>query len=52
MNPITLNIITNFHNHNDIEAINDRKRSEKIGKNRKVNCRAGCAGRAGHASLE
>ncbi len=24
--------ITNFHNHNDIEAINDRKKSEKFGK--------------------
>ncbi len=35
MNPITFNIITNFHNHNDIEAINNRKNSEKIGKNRK-----------------
>ena len=29
------NIITNFCNYDDIEAINNRKRSEKFGKNRK-----------------
>ncbi len=35
MNFTTFNIITNFYNHNDIEAINNRKKSEKFGKDRK-----------------
>ncbi len=35
MDSLTFNIITNFCNHSDIEAINDRKKSEKFGKDRK-----------------
>jgi predicted methyltransferase len=35
MNLITFDIITNFCNYDDMEAINNRKKSEKIGKNRK-----------------
>ena len=32
MNLITFDIITNFCNYDDMEAINNRKKSEKIGK--------------------
>ncbi|MDI9597173.1 MAG: hypothetical protein QM220_06580 [Atribacterota bacterium] len=35
MNLITFDIITNFCNYDDIEAINNRKKLERIGKNQK-----------------